>query len=511
MRSSVFYSVAFATTAVAALFAGFTASQLFAKADEPRSVVELQRDHTPLDRSNTARIVSYADVLDKVTPAVASVHTEHVGTAPEGQRDWENMLRRYYGMPEIPEGEEVDPYIEQGLGSGFVVTEDGYVLTNNHVVSGRSGSSADKIIVKLSDGREFDAALVGKDPQSDVAVLKIDTEGEALPFLPMGDSKQLRVGDIVFAVGNPLSVGLTVTQGIVSALERTDLGIISRRGMPAMENFIQTDAAINRGNSGGPLVDAEGRVIGINTAIVSQSGGSIGIGFAIPVNLAARVMQSLVEQGEVRRGFIGVQLEPLDRELAQAFGLDSSRGALISRVTPNLPGDKAGLRHGDVVTKVNGQAVDSVPEMIYLISSEQPGSTVDLSVFRNGEEQSIAVVLGDRTKLLEGEPVVEAEPVEPEPPKTSEFVEGIEVAPLSEVLTAELELPEDLSGLQVVEVSSGSPYSEILVPGMVIQLINGQKVTSAEEARKALRVDGANALYVYYNENYQYLPLIVKG
>jgi len=509
MKRPVFLTLTFSIVAAAAVICGLAANQIFAKDSLPP--VQLERDSTPLDRSNATRITSYADVLDDVTPAVVSVHVAHVTEADPDRRNLENMLRRYYGMPPLPDDGESDEYVQEGLGSGFVVTEDGYILTNNHVVSGRRGAQAEEIVVQFNDGREFDARVIGADPQSDVAVLKIDAPGEAFPHLPLGDSANLRVGDIVFAVGNPLRVGLTVTHGIVSALERTDLDILRFRDSPALESFIQTDAAINRGNSGGPLVDAQGRVVGINTAIASPTGGSIGIGFAIPVNLAAKVMQSLVEEGEVRRGFIGVELAPLNRELAQAFGLDSTRGALINAVTPGLPGERAGLAHGDVVTSVNGQSVDSVREMIYLISSQAPGSTVNLDIVRGGQSQSIAVTLGDREKLLRGEDwTAEPEPeAEPEEPEVSELVDGVVVAPLDDSARETNQIPEEIQGLRVVEVDTGSAYSEVLPAGAVILAINGQNVDIPENAKEALRKDKANALYIYFDGRKQYVPLIL--
>ncbi|WP_309382118.1 trypsin-like peptidase domain-containing protein [Cerasicoccus frondis] len=493
MNRSLQLSLAFSITAASAIVAGFAGNKLLADNDLPAA--KLQRDTTPLER-NGPRIVSFADVLDGVTPAVVSVHTSSYAELSRQER----MLRRYYGMEDNP--------TVQGVGSGFVVTADGYVLTNNHVVAGGPGrGEADEIIVQLNDGREFEATVIGADPSSDVAVIKIDTEGESLPFLPLGDSSQLRVGDIVFAAGNPLGIGLTVTQGIVSALERTDLGILNTRNSPGVESFIQTDAAINRGNSGGPLVDAQGRVVGINSAIASPTGGSIGIGFAIPINFAAQIMDSLVNDGEVRRGFIGVQLDPLSRQLALAFGLNSTRGALVVRVTPGMPGDQAGLQHGDVVTAVDGQGVDSVQELIYLISSRAPGSEVDLAVVRNGEPLNIDVTLGDREKLLNGPTPAPTRPA-PEPVvQPVVLTKGLSVTPITPRDRMEHEIPGNVHGLLVSGV--GEKYSELLEPGMVIESINNAPVHNADEAKAALNPDGLNRLYVYYDGGYRYVPLIM--
>ncbi|WP_309397076.1 trypsin-like peptidase domain-containing protein [Cerasicoccus maritimus] len=492
MKRSLQLTLAFTITAASAIVAGFAANQLAAKDDLPPAKVE--RDASPLDR-NGPRIVSFADVLEDVTPAVVSVHTSSYAELSRQER----MLRRYYRMDENP--------TVQGVGSGFVVTADGYVLTNNHVVSSGGNSQADEVIVKLDDGREFEATVVGADASSDVAVLKIDVGSEQLPFLPLGDSAQLRVGDIVFAAGNPLGIGLTVTQGIVSALDRTDLGIYNTRNGPGMENFIQTDASINRGNSGGPLVDAQGRVVGINSAIASPTGGSIGIGFAIPINFAARIMDSLVNDGEVRRGFIGVQLDQLSRELAQAFGLSSTRGALVVRVTPGMPGADAGLMHGDIVTAVDGQGVDSVQELIYLISSRAPGTEVGLSVFRSGQPIKINVTLGDREALINGSAPAPQTPAQPQThAKPDTLISGISVMPISPRDRLEHKIPADIDGLLVAEVSE--KYSQILQPGTVIESINGAPVQSFDEAKAALNPDGMNRLYVYYEDSFRYVPLI---
>lgn len=505
MKRSLLLPLAF-TFAGAAVVAGLAANELLAQDDLP--AVKLERDAKPLDR-NGPRIVSYADVLEQVTPAVVSVRTTEYAELSAREREMQEMLRQYYGLPDAQD--EDDPIISQGLGSGFMVTPDGYVLTNNHVVSGHRAESTAEIVVQLSDGREFEAEVIGADPNSDVAVLKIDVGSEQLPYLRIGDSSQLRVGDIVFAVGNPLRVGLTVTQGIVSALERTDLGILGSRRGPGVESFIQTDASINRGNSGGPLVDAEGRVVGINSAIASPTGGSIGIGFAIPINLAQQIMHSLVNDGEVRRGFIGVELAPLDRQLARAFGLPSSRGALINRVNPGLPGDQAGLQHGDVVVGVNGQQVDSVRELIYLISTQAPDSTVTLAVVRERQEMNIDVKLGDRDALLGGMqlPKREQPKADPKPPVEQELAPGITVAPVDSATRARYGLPREVDGLVVTGLGDNANYGDYLQEGMVIQDINGVKVKSLDDAQKALRQDGANRLYVYFDEYHRYVPLII--
>lgn len=502
-RTIYLFFVVAALAVTSGLFTAEHAGNLLAAEEEKAAPVELKRDTSELDRSNSARIVSYADVLDPITPAVVSIYTAQVRETDPRREALEEMMRRYFGMPQqdAPESPQSDTPEPSGMGSGFIVSKDGYILTNNHVVKGLNNTTPDEITVKLRDGREFDAELIGSDSQTDVAVLKIDTDD--LPFLTIGDSSQLRVGDIVFAVGNPLGIGLTVTQGIVSAMDRTDLGILQG----GFESFIQTDAAINRGNSGGPLVDAEGRVIGINSAIISDSyfGGNIGIGFAIPIDLAANVMESLVEGGEVRRGFIGIRPEPLTRELAEAFGLDNTKGAVVARVTPDLPADKAGVRHGDVILTVNGDRVDSVNDLIYLISKLEPGTIAKLGVSRGGKDQSIDVELGDRSALIEG--AVGDAYSKPQ----EKLFEGVKIKPVTDVVRGEFDIPDDVSGLLVEEVTQGSPYGRTLAPGVVIIEINGNAVSSIDEAKAALKPDGkVNSVYVYFEGTFTYTTITVK-
>ncbi|MCB1123800.1 MAG: trypsin-like peptidase domain-containing protein, partial [Verrucomicrobiae bacterium] len=291
---------------------------------EPRELPQVAIDGTPLDRSNSSYVTSYADMLERVTPAVVSVSTakllegERFNLPPQFRDD--PFLRKFFGESDSPD----DHPKSEGLGSGVIVSSDGYILTNNHVIE-----NMDSVSVRLVDGRELGAEIIGADAATDVAVLKVN--GKDLPSLTFADSDQVRVGDIVFAVGNPLRVGQTVTQGIISATNRTSLSLINEN---SYENFLQTDASINPGNSGGALVDAIGRVLGINTAILSQSGGSIGIGFAIPSNMARNVMLNLIQTGEVRRGYLGVSIDDLSPAKAEKFGLGNIKGAVISQVRP---------------------------------------------------------------------------------------------------------------------------------------------------------------------------------
>src|SRR5688572_14256896 len=298
------------------------------------SPVRLTVDSKPVSRQGPT-VTSFAPVVKKVIPSVVQVT---VSSKPKKipSMDFPDhpLFRRFFGDDFAPERNFRAPR-QHGMGSGVIVSKDGYLLTNNHVVD-----NADEVKVILNDGREFTAKVVGKDPKTDIAVLKIDAKD--LPAIPVADSDQSEVGDLVLAVGNPFGVGQTVTMGMVSATGRGNLGL-------DYEDFIQTDAAINPGNSGGALVDAEGRLIGINTAILSRSGGNQGIGFAVPVNLARTVMESLIKDGRVVRGFMGVNIQDLTPELAKGFDLDRTSGVVVADVTPNSPAAKAGLKSGDIV------------------------------------------------------------------------------------------------------------------------------------------------------------------
>ena len=321
--------------AVFLIVVGFSRSQANRNTQELRKPIEIELDSTPITGTPSSSVVSYADVLEGATPAVVAVYTARVVRVAQRRSDpREEMLRRFFGLPPSSGGNYSEEDVEErripaGVGSGVIVSKDGYILTNNHVITNERGSEVDEILVQLADDREFPAEIVGRDPKTDLAVLKI--EQNELPYITMADSDNLRVGDVVFAVGNPLGVGQTVTMGIVSATGRSGLHLL---GEQAYENFIQTDASINQGNSGGALIDAAGRLVGINTAILSQSGGNIGIGFAIPSTLARNIMVNLLDDGTIRRGFLGVSIKDLDSDIAEAFGLEDTQGALIQSVEP---------------------------------------------------------------------------------------------------------------------------------------------------------------------------------
>ncbi len=326
--------------------------------------------------SSPTQGVSFRHAAQVASAAVVSISTS---TAP--QRTPQNMdpwFRFFFG----DQGNNSTP--QSGLGSGVVVSPAGYILTNNHVIEG-----ADDIEVMLNDGRVTKASVIGTDPETDLAVLKVALEN--LTTITLGNSDELQVGDPVLAVGNPFGVGKTVTSGIVSALGRTQLGINT------FENFIQTDAAINPGNSGGALVDVSGHLVGINTAIYSRSGGSMGIGFAIPTSTARAVMESIVQEGKVTRGWIGVEPRELTPELAQTFDLPNQGGVIITGVLQNGPAAQAGVRPGDLISAVNGKAVATVPQLLAQVAALKPGTAAELNVTRRGSQQTLSVVPALRT------------------------------------------------------------------------------------------------------------------
>ncbi|KAB8061746.1 Do family serine endopeptidase [Janthinobacterium sp. FT14W] len=324
---------------------------------------------------------SYRDAAARAMPAVVNILTLQVPKRGAHPLARDPFFKRFFGDRD-PDADDDDD-LKNSLGSGVIVSHEGYVLTNNHVVEG-----ADEIEVVLTDGRKAPAKVVGLDPETDLAVIKINLD--KLPVIVLGQSELARVGDVVLAIGNPFGVGQTVTMGIISALGRNNLHINS------FENFIQTDAAINFGNSGGALVDTRGNLIGINTAIYSQSGGSVGIGFAIPVSTAKTVMEAIIKDGHVVRGWIGVEMQDITPELAQSFGLQRSSGAIIAGVVRNGPADKAGIVPGDILLTVEGKPVDDTTAMLNLIAQLPPGGKAKMTVLRKNREAALDVVVGKR-------------------------------------------------------------------------------------------------------------------
>jgi serine protease Do len=413
-------------------------------------------------------ITTFAPIVEKIAPSVVTVFTTQ--TVSRGLQQYtfsDDILRQFFGG-QSPQTQGKQTL--QGLGSGVIVSSDGYILTANHVVSG-----ADEIMVGLGvELRKYKANKVGTDPGTDVALLKIDDKN--LPSIAFADSDKARAGDIVLAIGNPFGLRQTVTMGIISAVGRGGIGIVD------YENFIQTDAAINMGNSGGALVDTAGRLLGINSAIFSRSGGNQGIGFAIPANLAREVMQSLREKGRVVRGYIGASVQALTPELADAMKLKGQpTGALVGEVTPKSPSEKAGMKTGDVITAVNGKKITDARELRLMIGSMAPGTKVQLEVNREGQSKIINVELAEMPagQAAEG---AEATPEESAQPEKTTVFGGVAVADITDDIRTALNLSKDIKGAVIAEIDADSPAAKAgLREGDVIQEVNKQPVKSARD------------------------------
>jgi len=411
---------------------------------------------------------TFAPIVEKVAPSVVTVFTTQ--TVARGLTSFpfgDDTLRQFFGG-QSPQRQGKQTL--QGLGSGVIVTPDGYILTANHVVSG-----AEEIMVGLgTELRKYKAKKVGTDPGTDVALLKIEEKN--LPAIAFADSEKARAGDIVLAIGNPFGLRQTVTMGIISAVGRGGIGIVD------YENFIQTDAAINMGNSGGALVDTAGRLLGINTAIFSRSGGNQGVGFAIPANLARDVMQSLREKGRVVRGYIGASVQTLTPELAEAMKLKGEpSGALVGEVTPKSPSEKAGMKTGDVITSVNGKKIGDARELRLMIGSMPPGTKVEIEVNREGQSKIINVELAEMPAGA-AEQDTEASPEENAQPEKATVFGGVAVADVTDEIRNALNLSKDIKGAVIAEIDADSPAAKAgLREGDVIQEVNKQPVKNAKD------------------------------
>jgi len=439
---------------------------------------------------------AFAAIAEKATPAVVFIKAEktvQVGMLqqpfyyndPFGFFGDDLMDRFFRGHGHRRPQHQPRHYIQQGQGSGFIITKDGYILTNHHVVG-----DADKITVKLHDGREFEAERIGSDAKSEVAVIKI--KGRNLPYLEMGNSSEIRVGEWALAIGNPFGLTATVTGGLISAKGRTGIGITD------YENFIQTDAAINPGNSGGPLLGIDGKVIGINTAIYSKSGGYMGIGFAIPIDMAKSIKEQLVTNGKVSRGFLGIVIQEVTNELAESFDLKEKRGILIADVTEGSAADKGGLKQGDVILQMNDRPTDDVGEFRNEVASNPPGTKLTLLVHRDGKEREMDVETGELP--------ADAEMSD----SSSEIAErlGFSVQDLTEDAARKFGY-EMGSGVLVstVEPNSGAWQAQIQ-PGHLITSVNRAPVTTVREFTKALgRTKGGVLLRVADGSYHRYVVL----
>jgi serine protease Do len=400
-----------------------------------------------------------ADVAAKVIPSVVNIASTKTVTQQSPLFN-DPFFRDFFG------GAVPHEQIQRALGSGVIVSSDGYIVTNNHVVGG-----ADKVEVRLSDGRVFPATIVGTDPKSDVAVIKISKTG--LPAIKIGDSNKVRIGSFVLAVGNPFGLEQTVTMGIVSALGRSGLGITD------YESFIQTDAAINPGNSGGALVNMRGELIGINTAILSKSGGNVGIGFAIPANVVMTIKKSIDKYGKVVRGWLGVTVQEITPDIAKGLGISTVKGALISDVLKGSPAEKAGIKRGDIIIGIDGEPVQNTAAMRFQVSEVMPGTTVKVKVLRDGKEKVIPVVAGDLAKAQIPEHQILI--------KDNKFLEGASVADLTPAIRETLGIGNDIQGVVVIEVVNNSAAAKTgLRPGDIIISINNSATRSLQDLKNIL-------------------------
>jgi serine protease Do/serine protease DegQ len=454
----------------------YAAEKAAPKPAAPVKKPALKIDTTPVGNLTSAAVTSYADVLENIRPAVVSVYSSKIV-----RQRIPDYFRPFLGNQPAPEQRQ------RGLGSGVIISSDGFIITNNHVVE-----EADELKVLLNDEREFTAKVIGTDPKTDVAVIKIDVEH--LPAATLADSAKLRVGDIVFAIGNPLGVGQTVTMGIVSATSRR-VGILDE--VAGYEDFIQTDAAINQGNSGGALIDARGRLVGINSAIISTSQGNIGIGFAIPINLASSIMNSLIETGTVARGYMGVSTDALNPDMAESFGLKpDAKGVIITNLNPaDGPAAKAGLKREDIITAINDKTITSRDDLRLIIAQTAPGTKINVKYLRDGKAQAVDVTLG---KLPDDNAA------------EGEFLPGVSVSPLTPELRKEMRLDEHVGGIVISEVAATSPYRENFPQGAVIEQLNRLPVIDLASAKRALRPEGRNIALIYYRGVYRYVMFTVR-
>jgi serine protease Do len=428
----------------------------------------------PYAASSAPPPISFADIVERVGPAVVNISTTKAvapGQEPEFPfpepppgSPFEDFFREFFDRDRLP---DQVPRRQASLGSGFVVDPDGFVVTNNHVIA-----EADEISVVFGDERTFAAQLVGTDPKTDLALLKIEGD-DPFPAVTFADSDTVRVGDWIIAIGNPFGLGSTVTAGIISARSR-DI-----RAGP-YDDFLQVDAPINRGNSGGPSFNLEGQVIGINTAIFSPSGGNVGIGFAIPSNLALPVIESLKEDGRVKRGWLGVRIQTVTEEIAESLGLDEAAGALVASVTPGGPAEGAAIAPGDVILEFDHKKIDRMRGLPRIVAETPIGKEVEVEIWRRGEEQSVKVTLGELPEEDELAALTESGADTPSSAAIDPL--GVTVAVLNEELRTRFEIGPDVNGVVIVEVAEGGPASEeTLRPGDVIVEVGQEEVNSPPE------------------------------
>lgn len=441
---------------------------------------------------------SFANIIEKASPAVVKISMTRIikANAQQGNNPFmsDPFFRQFFGGPNARPRDQR----EEGLGSGIIISPSGYILTNNHVVE-----KASSLKVTLSDGREFSAKTVGTDPQTDVAVVKVNADN--LPTLPFANSDSARVGDLCFAIGNPFGQDHTVTMGIVSAKNRT-----LERGT-YIQNFIQTDAAINPGNSGGALINAKGQLIGMNTMILTGGGngvfggeaGNIGIGFAVPSNLAKGVMDQIMKTGKVSRGYMGVTLGEVTADKAPFFGLKEAKGAIVGDVTPGAPGDKAGLKSGDVITAIDGKQVEGPDDLTMDVISKTPGSTVTLDVMRNGKPMTVKVTLGTRPGGVNWQEQKnngnnnDNEPTNGENGTVS--ARGISVENLTPEIAQQIGIQGNVQGVVIDNVDPDSPAADAVAKGLVITAIDRQPVKNVQDFKRLMAADANKPVLLTLN------------
>lgn len=415
--------------------------------------------------------LSFADLVETVSPAVVSVSVER-----EVPREMRDFGRQFRNMPEsfrrrfAPEGGEegAEPPLARSAGSGFIIDETGYIVTNNHVVE-----DGETISITMHDGSTHDAKLIGRDPGTDIALLKIETD-KALPYVPFASEDNLRVGDWVVAVGNPFGLGGSVTAGIVSARGREMNGLES-----TYTDFIQIDASINRGNSGGPTFDLNGKVVGINTLIISPSGGNVGIGFAIPASVAAGIVKQLKDRGEIVRGFLGVNIQLITEDLAESMGLDTVDGALVAQVTKDSPAEKAGFRSGDIILEVDGKKAKDYRHVTRMVGQLEPGQKISFKIIRDGKFKTVKVKIGKRE-----EAITLAGNVPDEPAATAL---GLRLGELTDEARNRLQADDDLEGVLITQISPVSEAAQKgLRPGDVILKVGGAEVQTPQDVSEAI-------------------------
>lgn len=461
----------------------FAVFYVIASNKEPTTrAVNLGSSENYVNTSNTPEVPDIMQQISKafeqasneVSPAVVSIFAEQTvavqspfGMPDEAFKDFfgEDLFKRFFGAPQNQEQKRT----VRSLGSGVIVSNDGYILTNNHVVE-----KAEKLSVVVGDKKTYDAQIIGTDPPTDVAVIKI--KGKELPVASLGNSDNVKIGQWVIAVGNPFQLMHTVTAGIISAKGRSSVGLAE------YEDFIQTDASINPGNSGGALADLEGNVIGINTAITSPSGGNIGIGFAIPINMAKQVMSALMSEGKISRGYLAIYPQDIDEDLAKALNLKNTEGSLVADVTPDGPADKAGIKRGDVIVEFNGKKVENSVELRNMVAQVSPGTKVEVVLNRDGKEMQLTVRLGERPGATEGQSSSEKQPEEQMSRKL-----GLSIQTLTPDLAGQLGY-KNAKGVVVTDVVAGSSADEAgLQRGDLIVEVNRKRVQSAQDFENETR------------------------